>query len=70
MAAAQIWAAGGRRHELMFGGGRGRLASGAVARWLRGAMASGLVSRIGEWDCCVGSYGLDHRRIERETEIV
>ena len=54
----------------MFGGGRGRLASGAVARWLRGAMASGLVSRIGEWDCCVGSYDLDHRRIERVAEIV
>jgi hypothetical protein len=38
-AAAQIWAAGEWRHELMFGGGRGCLASGAVARRLRGLWA-------------------------------
>jgi hypothetical protein len=54
----------------MFGGGRGHLASGAVARWLRGAMALGLVGRIEEWDCCVRSDGLDQRRIERTAEIV
>jgi hypothetical protein len=38
--------------------------------WFRGAMASGLVGRIGEWEFCVGSDGLDQRRIERAAEIV
>jgi hypothetical protein len=43
----------------------GRLRDGFGAQWLRG-----LVGRIGEWDCCVGSDGLDHRRIEQAAEIV
>jgi hypothetical protein len=30
MAAAQIWAAGGRRRELMFGGGRGASRAGQL----------------------------------------
>jgi hypothetical protein len=34
------------------------------------ATASGLVGRIEEWDFCVGSDVLDHRRIERAVEIV